>query len=225
MKPPRFAGGAQIGGIAAEDLGDAGQAQRLDVAADERARLGVLLDEQAEGGAARQRLEAERAGAGEQVEHLGALQREVGDAVREDVEHRLAHAVGGGPRARRRPARPAAGRGTGRRRSSCPALGLGRGRLARRPGASPRRPRCRARRPPARPSCSTQHAPLHRLDRARLQVEQLERPEGDADQPVHGQAEGFQDGAHLAVLALAQADREPHVGCPATLSSVASMGP
>ena len=90
------------------------------------ARLGVLLHEQAVGGAARQRLQPERAGAGEQVEHAHAVEREIGDAVRQDVEHRLAHAVGGGARAvvRRRGERR--GRGTGRRRSSCPALGLGR---------------------------------------------------------------------------------------------------
>ena len=86
----------------------------------------LLLDEQAEGGAPRQRLEAERAGAGEQVEHPGALELEVGDAVGEDVEHRLAHAVRGRPRAHRRPARRAAGRGTARRRSSA-RLGLAAG--------------------------------------------------------------------------------------------------
>jgi len=56
-----------------------------------------------------------------------------------------------------------------------------------------------------------QHAPPHRLDAARFQVEQLEGAERDADQAVHGEAQVVQDGAHLAVLALAQADVEPHV--------------
>ena len=46
-------------------------------------------------GAARQGLEAERAGAGEEVEHAQAIEVRA-EAAREDVEHRLAHAVGGG---------------------------------------------------------------------------------------------------------------------------------
>ena len=69
--------GAKLGRVAPPDLGDAGEPQRLDIAADGRARLGALLDEQAEARAARQRLEPERAGAGEQVEHAGALEVEV----------------------------------------------------------------------------------------------------------------------------------------------------
>ena len=53
------------------------QAEGLDVAADGAPRLRILLDEQAVGRAARQRLDAERAGAGEQVEHAHAVEREV----------------------------------------------------------------------------------------------------------------------------------------------------
>jgi len=49
---------AELGRIAPPDLGDAGQAQHLDIAADGRARLGAFLDEDTEARAARQRLEA-----------------------------------------------------------------------------------------------------------------------------------------------------------------------
>ena len=52
----------------------------------------------------------------------------------------------------------------------------------------------------------------HRLGLAGLQVEQLERPVGEADQPVHVDAEVGEDAAHLAVLALAQAHGDPGVG-------------
>src|SRR5215831_17732088 len=104
------AGRPQLRGIAAEQLGDAGQPEGLDVAAQERARLRLVFDEQAERGAARQRLEPERARPREQVEHLGTLEFEVGNAMGKDVEDRLPHAVRGGPRAlvRRRRERPAA---------------------------------------------------------------------------------------------------------------------
>src|SRR5262249_51088385 len=80
------AGRPQRRGVPAEQLGDAGQPERLDVAAHERARLRLMLDEQAKGRAARQRLEPERAGAREQVEYPGALEFEVGNAVGKDVE-------------------------------------------------------------------------------------------------------------------------------------------
>src|SRR5262249_12947844 len=77
--------------------GDAHQGQRLDIAADEGTRLNGLLDEQAEGGAPRQRLQAQGAGAGEQIQHLGVGEGQAGDGVVQDVEEGLAHAVGGGP--------------------------------------------------------------------------------------------------------------------------------
>ena len=45
-----------------------------------------------------------------------------------------------------------------------------------------------------------------------LELAQLERPERHADQPVHLQVERLQNLAHLAVLALADADGEPDIG-------------
>ena len=74
------------------------------------------------------------------------------------------------------------------------------------------------------PELLGQHAPLNGLDRARLQIEELERPVGDADEAVHLEAEVREDAAHLAVLALAQADVS-HALAPCTLSIVASIGP
>jgi len=56
------------------------------------------------------------------------------------------------------------------------------------------------------------HPSLHRLHGAGRQVEQLEWPEGDADQPVHRQPETVEDGTHLAILAFAQSQHEPHIG-------------
>ena len=61
--------GAELGRVAAEDLRDAAEAERLDIFAQQRARLGAVIDEQRKGRAARDRLDAERAGAGEQIEH------------------------------------------------------------------------------------------------------------------------------------------------------------
>ena len=49
------------------------------------------------------------------------------------------------------------------------------------------------------------------LHRAIGQLAQLERPEGNADQPVHLQPERFQHLAHLAVLALADGKGEPDI--------------
>ena len=68
--------------------------KRLHVFADQAARLGAVVDEEREGRAARQRLEAHGARAGEQVEDARARDRVV-VGVREDVEDRLAQAVGG----------------------------------------------------------------------------------------------------------------------------------
>ena len=62
----------------------------LDVA--ERAGRRALVHESHAGGAARQRLEPQRAGASEQVEDARAVQRNA-RAVLDQVEHRLAHAV------------------------------------------------------------------------------------------------------------------------------------
>src|SRR4029079_212989 len=88
------AGRSKRGRVAAEDARAPGQAESLDVAADRSARRHRFLDEERVGSAAREGLEAEGAGAGEKVEHARALDR-VAMSVREDVEDRLAQAVGG----------------------------------------------------------------------------------------------------------------------------------
>ena len=68
------------------------QAELVEVRADHPARVPVLLDERCARGAARERLEAHRTGAGEEVEHLGVV-----DGT-DQVERALADAVGGRPR-------------------------------------------------------------------------------------------------------------------------------
>ena len=83
--------------VAPPDLGDAGQPERLHIAADGGARGGIVLDEQAIARAARQRFEPERAGAGEQVEHARAFEVDGRRPVLQHVEQRLAHPVRGGP--------------------------------------------------------------------------------------------------------------------------------
>ena len=62
------------------------------------------------------------------------------------------------------------------------------------------------------PKLVLQHAGLDLLHRAFGQIAQLERPEGEADQPVHGQAEMFENALDFAVLAFAQAHGEPDIG-------------
>src|SRR5690606_14248212 len=91
------------GGIAPEDARAALQPELLDIVPDQGAGPGGDLDEQAEAGAARKRLQAEGAGAGKQVEDP-CLVEQPGKAVLQDVEQRLAHAVRGraGGIARRR---------------------------------------------------------------------------------------------------------------------------
>ena len=70
-----------------------------------------------------------------------------------------------------------------------------------------------------------QHAPLHRLDRARLQVEQLERPVGDADQAVHRRGRGAR-GCGAPRGSCPRAGRSvSHALAPCTLSTSASIGP
>src|SRR5262249_51189111 len=60
------------------------------------ARLGAVVDEQRKIGAARKRLEPERAGAGEEIEHARAAHR-IAIGMDEDIEQRLAQPVSGGP--------------------------------------------------------------------------------------------------------------------------------
>src|SRR5262245_35435804 len=63
---------SQAGRVAPPNLGDTGQRQRLDVAANGAPRRGVVLDEDRVARATRQSLERKCAGAGEQVEHARA---------------------------------------------------------------------------------------------------------------------------------------------------------
>src|ERR1700730_12159221 len=84
------------GGIAAENARDAAEAERLHVLPDQRPRFGSVIYEQREGRAARYRLQAERTGAGEEIEDAHAGDRIV-VAMRQDVEERFTQAVAGGP--------------------------------------------------------------------------------------------------------------------------------
>src|SRR5690606_29861305 len=84
---------AEPGRIAAENPGAALQAERLHVVADQATALRAFLDEDAARGAARQRLETERPGAGKQVEHPAAVEL-LRVAVDDHVEDRLARTVG-----------------------------------------------------------------------------------------------------------------------------------
>ena len=86
---------AEIGRIAAIDFCDAAEAERFDVVAEQRARLRAVVHEQREPRAARRCLDAERAGAGEEIEHARTLNWVV-IGMNEDVEHGLAQAVRGG---------------------------------------------------------------------------------------------------------------------------------
>jgi hypothetical protein len=85
---------AEIGGVAAEHFCGAAKSQRLDIAAEQRARFRAIVDEQGKRSTARNRLDAKRPGAGEEVEHARALNWVV-VGVNEDVEQRLAQAVRG----------------------------------------------------------------------------------------------------------------------------------
>ena len=78
---------AELARVAPEDAGGAAEAQRLDVGADQGTRFRAVVDEQREARAARQRLERERAGAGEEIDDAQALDAAM--AVLEDVEQGL----------------------------------------------------------------------------------------------------------------------------------------
>ena len=85
LRNARMERAAELLRIAPEDAGDPAQAEGCDVGANERPRLGDLVDEQCKSCAARERLEPERAGSGEQIEHAGAADR-ILVAVDQDVE-------------------------------------------------------------------------------------------------------------------------------------------
>src|SRR5262249_20780246 len=57
-----------------------------------------------------------------------------------------------------------------------------------------------------------EHPPRDRLDLAGVQVDELKWPKRSAGEPVHRQPEAVENGAHLPILALAQANRQPDVG-------------
>ena len=84
------------GGVGADDL-DAGPCpELLDAGVQATGDGGVLFDHQHAGGPARGGLEAQGAGAGEEVQAMPA-----GKVLPQPVEQGLAHPVGGGPQARR----------------------------------------------------------------------------------------------------------------------------
>ena len=70
------------------------EVERVEVRAQRPQRVAVAFDERATRGAPRQRLDAERAAAGEQVGDHGAVDQV---EAAERVEHRFADLVGGGP--------------------------------------------------------------------------------------------------------------------------------
>ena len=80
------------GRVAAEDARPAGEAECLDIAADQAAGRGVLLDEEHMAGAPRQRLDPDGPTAGEQVGHQRTLEYPGAD---ERVEDGLADPVVG----------------------------------------------------------------------------------------------------------------------------------
>ena len=82
-------------GVAAIHFRHAAEAQRFDIVAQQRAGFRAVVDEQREFRAARDRLDAERAGAGKQIEHARIRDRIV-IGVDQDVEQRLAQPVRGG---------------------------------------------------------------------------------------------------------------------------------
>ena len=84
--------GAEIGRIATIDFADAAEAERFDIVAQQGARLRTIIDEQRKPRAARDRFDAERAGAGEQIDDARIDDR-IAVAMREDVEQRLAQAI------------------------------------------------------------------------------------------------------------------------------------
>ena len=79
---------------AAEELA---LAEGLDVIADRAAGRGVRLDKKAEGRSARERLQPQGAGAGEEVDHPPIPQTLGPGGVFQNIEHRLPGAIGRGP--------------------------------------------------------------------------------------------------------------------------------
>src|SRR6185312_5764413 len=235
----------------------------------QRTRFRAIVDEQRECSPSRHRLDAERAGAGEEIEYARTFDR-VGIGVHKDVEHGLAEAIRGRadvargrrgqiaalqssadhahrlliPRlqvalaviaalgtARRaitgilffvaRPRLLAAGAlhqyaaALAVRNQRALACGLERLFLARRfPLLALLRPVefCAGLRDHLLAKLLAQHAGLHFLGLAFLDLAELERAVGHADQPVHLEPEMRHHIAHLAVLALADRKHQPDIG-------------
>src|SRR5215469_13449860 len=85
-------------------------------------------------------------------------------------------------------------------------------------GASSLRPRCLPammrmlfRGGLARAELLAQHALIHFLDRAALQIAELERAIGEADETRDRKAQMLHHAPHFAIAAFAQADDEPRV--------------
>src|SRR4029077_7462257 len=142
-------------------------------------RLGPLIDEKAKARASRERFEPNRAGAREEVEHARAGDR-IAMAMRENIEDRLAQAVGCRPdRPARRGGDDAAAKAAGEdpHRGGSVAKSASAGRLARRPvGARRPRlevPRTRATRPGAA-RLKTMLALAARLEASRALASRLE---------------------------------------------------
>ena len=93
IRSPHCTSWSQVARITAENSRLSRQSERFDVLADKRARLRALLNEQAIGWAARDRFQAERACAREEIDDTHACEVEALDAVRENVEDAFAHAV------------------------------------------------------------------------------------------------------------------------------------
>ncbi len=87
--------GSKLRRIASENTRGAAEAKRGDVLAQQRTRLGALIDKQCESGAARQCLDSECAGASKKVEHPRAGDR-IAVGVREDIKQRLPETVSRG---------------------------------------------------------------------------------------------------------------------------------
>lgn len=82
-------------GLPAEHARLRGETKRLEVSRDCRGGLGGAVEEDTEGGAAGQALETQGAGAGEEVRHARLGERRRPGGVVENIEDRLASAVGG----------------------------------------------------------------------------------------------------------------------------------
>lgn len=83
---------SEIAGIAAVHLSHAAKPERLDIIAQQRPCLGAIVDEQRERRAARDRLNAKRAGPREKVKHAGACKWIV-IGMEQNVEQRLAQTI------------------------------------------------------------------------------------------------------------------------------------